>query len=109
MPVTLLRRTVYTLALLSAPVTAALFLQSPAASAAPAVTAVPEAAASGSSFSPARPLAPNYIAAARAARTGGFAAASKWAPWKGALFGLFLYVLFAAAFFVSHAKFMMQL
>ncbi len=31
----------------------------------------------------------------------GFAAASKWAPWKGALFGLFLYVLFAAAFFVG--------
>ena len=25
----------------------------------------------------------------------GFAAASKWSPWKGALFGLFLYVLFA--------------
>jgi hypothetical protein len=31
----------------------------------------------------------------------GFAAASKWSPWKGALFGLFLYVLFAAAFFVG--------
>ncbi len=31
----------------------------------------------------------------------GFAAASKWAPWKGALFGLFLYVLFASAFFVG--------
>ena len=31
----------------------------------------------------------------------GFAAASKWSPWKGALFGLFLYILFAAAFFVG--------
>lgn len=31
----------------------------------------------------------------------GFAAASKWSPWKGALFGLFLYVLFAAAFMVG--------
>lgn len=31
----------------------------------------------------------------------GFAAASKWSPWKGALFGLFLYVLFAAAFVVG--------
>lgn len=31
----------------------------------------------------------------------GFAAASKWSPWKGALFGFFLYVLFAAAFFVG--------
>ncbi len=31
----------------------------------------------------------------------GFAAASKWSPWKGALFGLFLYVLFAAAFYVG--------
>ena len=31
----------------------------------------------------------------------GFAAASKWSPWKGALFGLFLYVLFAAVFFVG--------
>jgi hypothetical protein len=31
----------------------------------------------------------------------GFAAASKWTPWKGALFGLFLYVLFAAAFYVG--------
>lgn len=31
----------------------------------------------------------------------GFAAASRWSPWKGALFGLFLYVLFAAAFFVG--------
>ncbi len=31
----------------------------------------------------------------------GFAAASKWSPWKGALFGLFLYVLFAAAVFVG--------
>jgi hypothetical protein len=31
----------------------------------------------------------------------GFAAASKWSPWKGALFGLFLYVLFAAVFFIA--------
>ncbi len=31
----------------------------------------------------------------------GFAAASKWSLWKGALFGLFLYVLFAAAFMVG--------
>ncbi len=31
----------------------------------------------------------------------GFAAASKWSPWKGALFGLFLYVLFASAFMVG--------
>lgn len=31
----------------------------------------------------------------------GFASASKWSPWKGALFGLLLYVLFAAAFFVG--------
>ncbi len=31
----------------------------------------------------------------------GFAAASKWTPWKGALFGLFLYVLFASAFMVG--------
>jgi hypothetical protein len=31
----------------------------------------------------------------------GFAAASKWSPWKGALFGLFLYVLFASAFLVG--------
>lgn len=31
----------------------------------------------------------------------GFAAASKWSPWKGALFGLFLYALFAAAFLVG--------
>jgi hypothetical protein len=31
----------------------------------------------------------------------GFAAASKWTPWKGALFGLFLYLLFAAVFFVG--------
>jgi len=77
LPVTLLRRTVYTLALLSAPVTAALFLQSPAASAAPAVTAAAEPGTSASTFSPDRPLAPSFIAAARAARTGGFAAASR--------------------------------
>ncbi len=31
----------------------------------------------------------------------GFAAASKWSPAKGATFGLFLYVLFAAAFYVG--------
>lgn len=31
----------------------------------------------------------------------GFAAASRWSPWKGALFGFFLYVLFASAFFVG--------
>ncbi|MGV3622540.1 MAG: YIP1 family protein [Archangium sp.] len=31
----------------------------------------------------------------------GFAAASKWSVWKGALFGLFLYVLFASAFMVG--------
>lgn len=31
----------------------------------------------------------------------GFAAASKWSAWKGALFGLFLYVLFASAFMVG--------
>lgn len=31
----------------------------------------------------------------------GFAAASKWSPWKGALFGLFLYALFASAFMVG--------
>jgi hypothetical protein len=31
----------------------------------------------------------------------GFAAASKWSPWKGALFGLFLYVLFACAFIIG--------
>lgn len=31
----------------------------------------------------------------------GFAAASKWSPWKGALFGLLLYVLFASAFMVG--------
>jgi hypothetical protein len=31
----------------------------------------------------------------------GFAAASKWNPWKGALFGLFLYVLFACAFLIG--------
>ena len=30
-----------------------------------------------------------------------WAALLKWSPWKGALFGLFLYVLFAAAFFVG--------
>lgn len=31
----------------------------------------------------------------------GFAAASKWSPWRGGLFGLFLYVLFASAFLVG--------
>lgn len=31
----------------------------------------------------------------------GFAAASKWQPWKGALFGLFLYVLFACTFLIG--------
>lgn len=31
----------------------------------------------------------------------GFAAASKWSPGKGALFGLFLYALFASAFMVG--------
>ena len=31
----------------------------------------------------------------------GFAAASRWSPWKGALFGFFLYALFASAFFVG--------
>lgn len=31
----------------------------------------------------------------------GFAAATKWRPWKGALLGLFLYVLFAAAFMIG--------
>jgi hypothetical protein len=31
----------------------------------------------------------------------GFAAATRWAPWKGALFGLLLYVLFASAFLVG--------
>jgi hypothetical protein len=31
----------------------------------------------------------------------GFAAASKWAPWKGTLFALFLYALFASAVFVG--------
>lgn len=31
----------------------------------------------------------------------GFAAASKWSPSKGALFGLFLYVLFAAVVFIA--------
>ena len=31
----------------------------------------------------------------------GFAAASSWRPWKGALFGLFMYLLFAGAFLVG--------
>ncbi len=31
----------------------------------------------------------------------GFAAASKWQLWKGAAFGLFLYVLFACVFFIG--------
>jgi len=31
----------------------------------------------------------------------GFASASKWSPWKGALFGLALYVLFAGAFLIG--------
>lgn len=31
----------------------------------------------------------------------GFAAASQWKPWKGALLGLFLYLLFASAFLVG--------
>ena len=73
---TLFRRTVYTLALLAAPVAAALFLQSPAAEAAAALAAISEPGESGSSFSPTQPLAPSFVAAARAARTGGFAAAS---------------------------------
>jgi hypothetical protein len=31
----------------------------------------------------------------------GFAASTKWSLWKGALFGLFLYVLFACAFLIG--------
>jgi hypothetical protein len=31
----------------------------------------------------------------------GFSAATKWSPWKGALLGLFLYVLFAGAFLIG--------
>jgi soluble lytic murein transglycosylase len=80
LPVTPFRRTLCTLALLAAAVTAALFLQLPAAEAAAALVALPASAErgeTGSSFSPTRPLAPTYVAAARAARTGGFAAASR--------------------------------